>query len=62
MADLLFKIRVLRWFILNAWGDWKEQVWLKDLDSLGCCDGRECCCGGETVREQWTWIARQPHA
>lgn len=60
--DIIFKLRVLCWLLGNAWGDWQSQVWEKDLDSQGCCDGRECFCGGETVREQWAWIVNQPHA
>lgn len=58
MADLIFKLRLLRWFLSNAFADWQGEIWRRDLDAQGCCDGRECCCGGETVRQQWRWIVK----
>jgi len=54
MADFIFKMRMLRMFIRQSIDDWREQVWKRDLDSVYCCDGRECCCGGSSVREVFT--------
>lgn len=55
MVDLIFKLRVLRYLLRNAYEEWRDTVWRKDLDSQYCCDGRECCCGGETIQEMWSW-------
>ena len=58
MSDLIFKLRVLRYIVGNAYEEWRDSVWRRDLDSTYCCDGRECCCGAETVREMWSWHVR----
>ena len=58
MSDLIFKLRVLRFMVGNAYEEWRDSVWRRDLDSTYCCDGRECCCGAETVREMWSWHVR----
>lgn len=55
MGDLIFKLRILRFMIGGAYDEWRDSVWRRDLDSTYCCDGRECCCAAETVREMWTW-------
>lgn len=55
LGDFAFKLRVLRYLLSNALSDWKAEVWRKDLDAQSCCDGRECCCGGETNRQMWSW-------
>ncbi|WP_374413328.1 hypothetical protein [Novosphingobium colocasiae] len=55
MGDLIFKLRVLRMMIGHAYEEWRDSVWKCDLDSTYCCDGRECCCGAETVRELWSY-------
>lgn len=55
MADLSFKLRVLRCLLIAAYQEWRGTVWLRDADAPYCCDGRECCCGGETIREMWSW-------
>lgn len=60
MSNLIFKFRVLYWWMLYAFDDYKSEVWRRDLDDLYCCDGRECCCGGETVRDLWSQV--YPHA
>ena len=39
--------------LIGAFEEWRTSVWRRDLDSVNCCDGRECCCGAETVREFW---------
>lgn len=53
MGDLFFKLRVLRWMVGNAYEEWRDSVWRRDLDSSYCCDGRECGCAATTVRELW---------
>lgn len=55
MSDLIFKLRVLRYLLVSGYEEWRDSVWKCDLDSLWCCDGRECGCGGSTVREMWDW-------
>lgn len=55
MSDLLFKLRVLRWMLASAYGEWRSSVWERDLDSHYCCNGHECGCGASTVRELWSW-------
>ena len=50
MDDRLFKLRILRAFLEEAFTSWRDQLWDRDLDDIYCCDGRECCCGGETIR------------
>lgn len=56
MSDVIQKLRILTLMLTSTFHDWKGEVWQKDLDSLYCCDGRECCCGGETIRDQWSMI------
>lgn len=53
MSDALVKLRILWLLAQEAYVGWKASVWSRDLDSLYCCDGRECCCGGMTVREAY---------
>ena len=55
MKDLIFKLRILRYLIANAFAEWRTSVWSRDLDSSYCCDGRECGCAASTVREVWSW-------
>lgn len=55
MNDLAFKLRILSHLLGAAYDEWRDTIWRKDLDSQYCCDGRECCCGGETLREMWSW-------
>ena len=63
MTDLQFKLRVLSVMLANAYEEWRDSIWKRDLDSAYCCDGRECCCGAETVREMWSWhLDREPAA
>lgn len=54
MSDLLFKLRVLRWMLMDSVEQWRAEVWQRDLDSSYCCDGRECGCMATTVRELWS--------
>lgn len=55
MADLIFKLRVLRYLLRSAFEEWRDSVWRRDLDANYCCDGRECGCAASTVREFWSW-------
>lgn len=56
MADFVFKVKMLLIYLLGSTKDWRSEVWSKDPDSLYCCDGRECACGGLTVREMHSHI------
>lgn len=51
MRERIEKIVILWLFVKGAVRDWWDEVWQKDLDAPYCCDGRECGCGGMTVRE-----------
>ncbi len=53
MKDLIWKLRVLRVLLGEAFDDWKKNIWAKDPDSYYCCNGRECCCQGSSIRENW---------
>jgi len=54
MKDWFFKLTVLRWLLSDAYTTWRDNVRDCDLDAAECCDGRDCLCGGMTVREVWT--------
>lgn len=49
--DAILKLRVLTALLRNTYAEWRKDVWSAELDARYCCDGRECCCGGATVRE-----------
>jgi len=51
MSNVLWKLKILGYFLQNAWTMWKQEVWRKDPDSTYCCDGHECGCHGASVRE-----------
>lgn len=51
MNNTLWKIKMLCLFIMGAFEDWKSNIWVRDPDQNYCCDGRECACGGYSVRE-----------
>lgn len=51
MKDKLLKLRILRDALVSEFNSWLGSVWRKDLDSHYCCDGRECCCNGDTLRD-----------
>ena len=55
MADTVLKMRVLWAWLVNTYSEWRKEVWAKDLDQQYCCDGRECGCGGGTVRDNYCW-------
>jgi hypothetical protein len=59
LSDLLFKLRVLRFFIWNAVGEWKREIWSADLDAPYCCGGHECGCQASTTRELYGWHLEQ---
>ena len=51
MKDIFTKLRQLYLWELNAFYEWKHEIWSRDLDERYCCDGKECGCGGMTIRE-----------
>ncbi|SER94038.1 hypothetical protein [Sphingobium sp. YR768] len=55
MSDLIFKLRVLAFFMRGAFEQWKAEVWKVDLDATYCCDGRECGCQASTTRDLYGW-------
>jgi len=62
MADIIFKLRVLRMLLSGTFEEWKRDVWRRDLDDSYCCDGRECGCQACSVRELYSWhIKDHPH-
>lgn len=54
LKNFIFKIRALIWFLRGAGEDWRREIWDRDLDGQYCCDGRECMCGGLSVRETYS--------
>jgi len=53
MRDFILKVRILYISLIGAYEEWKSAIWERDLDENFCCDGRECGCGGDSVREAW---------
>lgn len=51
MKDFLIKIEILSQFLSDSFSEWYGYIWKNDLDARYCCDGRECGCGGATIRE-----------
>lgn len=51
MRDLLCKLGVLLAMLRGIYDTWETEVWVRDLDENYCCSGRECGCGGISVRE-----------
>lgn len=51
MRGMFVKFRILCVFLCSAVESWRREIWSRDLDELYCCDGRECGCGGKTVRD-----------
>jgi len=49
--DIITKLITLYWFLRGSYGEWKENVWERDLDRPYCCDGYMCGCQASTVRE-----------
>jgi hypothetical protein len=49
--DILKKLKAFWPYLQMAFESWKSDIWDKDLDELYCCNGKECCCGGLSVRE-----------
>lgn len=48
---MLFKVKVLFWLFADTYSCWYKEIWQRDLDEQYCCNGRECGCGGMTIRE-----------
>lgn len=59
MSDMLFKIRVLKMLLHNAFDEWRSEIWRRDLDAPYCCDGRECGCQASSTRELYSWHLRK---
>ena len=55
MKARIQKLKILKSMIfcgvLVAYRTWKTEVWPNDLDDYDCCSGRECLCGGYTIKE-----------
>ena len=49
--DWLVKLRILIHYLRSAYEDWHKLVWCNDLDIPYCCSGRECGCGGVSIRD-----------
>jgi len=64
MRDAMIKLRILIDMLVGAMSDWRENIWKSDLDSHVCCDDRECCCDGATIREVYGYglDSKQPKA
>ena len=60
MGDTLFKLRILRAFLEEAFTSWRDQLWDKDLDGLYCCGGHECCCGGDSIKDTYSSVYSTP--
>ena len=54
MKDTIFKLKLLWIFLIDAYENWKREIWKRELDENQCCDGRECCCGGASIRDSWS--------
>jgi len=53
MKDFILKLKILYRMVMNTYDDWKELIWTHDLDESYCCDGKECGCGGMSIKEIW---------
>lgn len=53
MRNLIDKLRILFIFLADAVNRWEHEILENDIDSPYCCDGRECGCGGTTIREAY---------
>jgi hypothetical protein len=51
MKDNIMKLRILWVLLIEAYEQWRSDIWAHDLDAHYCCDGRECCCQGATWRD-----------
>lgn len=36
LMDIFLKLKILFYYFAAAFGEWKESIWKKDLDSYGC--------------------------
>jgi hypothetical protein len=53
MSDIIYKLRILTWLLVEALVEWQKEIWQRDLDERYCCDGSACCCGGVTIGEMY---------
>jgi len=60
MRDFIDKLRILWSLLAGAFRQWKVEVWQRDLDSYYCCNGHECGCYADTVRQVYLCTPRAP--
>lgn len=53
MPQVIDKIRILFGWWHDQFDFWRKEILHRDLDSYWCCNGRECGCGGGTIREMF---------
>lgn len=53
MKQFVDKIRILRMMLWAEFVSWKVQIWDHDMDDYFCCSGRDCACGGESIRDAY---------
>jgi hypothetical protein len=57
MRDWIFKRKMLVLSMVDAitgvWKWWNDEIKDANLDDRYCCDGYECGCGGQTLRQIW---------
>lgn len=51
MSDVFLKLHILWLWMIADFEHWRDDVWKKDLDQAYCCSGRECGCGGMSIRD-----------
>lgn len=56
VKNIHFKLKILYYDIYEVLIHWRDIVWKSDLDQLVCCNGRDCFCGGETLRDTYEFI------
>lgn len=59
MSDIIFKLRLLLMLLHNAFDEWREQIWKRELDAPYCCSGHECGCMATTTRELYGWHLKE---
>lgn len=58
LLNALTKLRILLILLIDgvigSCKYWNDEIRKRDLDDVSCCTGHMCCCGGETIRQQWS--------
>ena len=52
--QILMKLKILYLMLVSAYEGWVSEILHKDLNDNYCCDGRDCSCGGASIKEMWT--------